>query len=146
MADGVTVVAGLVFSSDETKKPALLGGECSACRTVIFPKMPVCPRCKSNGTVRDVLIGRAGRLFSHTIARFAPSGFKAPLFQAFIDLAEGPRIFSLIGSECPVEEGALVDGMKMSLVAEPLADTPENKNILAYKYVPEYMGSAKGNA
>lgn len=98
--------------------------------------MPVCPSCGRNGGMRDVEIGRKGRLYSHTIARFAPKGFKAPYFQAFIDLEEGPRIFSLIGAQCPVEDGVLEDGMEMRLVVEPLADTPENKDILSYKYVP----------
>ena len=86
--------------------------------------------------MRDVEIGRRGRLFSHTIARFAPKGFTAPFFQAFIDLDEGPRIFSLIGAQCPVEDGVLEDGIEMTLVVEPLADTPENRDVLTYKYVP----------
>jgi uncharacterized OB-fold protein len=98
--------------------------------------MPVCPACHRNATMRDVQIGRRGRLYSHTIARFAPKGFKAPFFQVFIDLEEGPRIFALVGAECPVEPGVLQDGMPMRLVVEPLADTPENMNVLTYKYVP----------
>lgn len=92
--------------------------------------------------MRDVEIGRTGKLFSHTIARFAPKGFVAPFFQAFIDLPEGPRIFALIGAECAVEEGVLKDGMEMRLVLEPLADTPENRDLLTYKYVP--ASSEKG--
>ena len=128
--------SGVVLASEANESPRLLGGECSACGTVMFPKMPVCPRCGRNGTVRDAHIGQKGRLFSHTIARFAPKGFKAPFYQAFIDLAEGPRIFSLIGSECPVQDGILKDGMEMRLIVEPLADTPENKDVLTYKYLP----------
>jgi uncharacterized OB-fold protein len=128
--------------SDPAQSPALLGGKCSACGTVVFPKMPVCPACGRNGTMQAVEIGRKGRLFSHTIARFAPKGFKAPYFQAFIDLDEGPRIFSLIGAQCPVEDGMLKDGMEMQLVVEPLADTPENEDILSYKYVPAKGGNA----
>ena len=84
----------------------------------------------------EVEIGRTGRLYSHTIARVAPKGFKAPFFQVFVDLPEGPRIFALVGAECPVEPGVLEDGMAMRLVIEPLADTPENRNVLTYKYVP----------
>ena len=53
--------------------------------------------------------------------------FLAPAFQAFIDLPEGPRVFSLIGSKYPVERGVLEDGMKMRLIVEPLADTPEHQ-------------------
>ena len=91
--------------------------------------------------MQDAGIGRRGRLFSHTIARFAPKGFRTPYFQAFIELEEGPRIFSLIGAECPVEDGVLTDGMEMRLVIERLADTPENEHILTYKYIPAERGS-----
>ena len=86
--------------------------------------------------MKDVEIGQKARLFSHTIARVAPKGFKAPFFQAFVDLDEGPRIFTLVGAQCPVEDGVLEDGMPMRLVIEPLADTAENKDLLTYKYVP----------
>jgi len=132
---------GIVVPSDPAQSPVLLGAKCGACGTVVFPRMPVCPSCGRNGAMQDVEIGRKGRLFSHTIARFAPKGFKAPYFQAFVDLDEGPRIFSLIGTECPVEDGVLEDGMAMRIVIEPLADTPENKNTLTYKYVPAKGGN-----
>jgi len=116
--------------------PALIGSRCDACGTIVFPRMPVCPACHRNGTMKDMQIGRTAKLFSHTIARSAPKGFKAPFFQAFVDLPEGPRIFALIGAGCPVEDGALQDGMDMRLVIEPLADTPENQDFVTYKYVP----------
>jgi uncharacterized protein len=136
----VSYSAGVVMPSDPAQTPALLGAKCGACGTVVFPAMPVCPSCGRNGAMQDVHIGRRGRLFSHTIARFAPKGFKAPYFQAFVDLDEGPRIFALIGAQCPVESGVLKDGMTMKIVIEPLADTPENGDILTYKYVPAESG------
>jgi uncharacterized OB-fold protein len=86
--------------------------------------------------MEEVEIGRTGKLYSHTISYFAPKGFTAPSFQAFVDLPEGPRIFSLVGSKYPVERGVLEDGMEMRLVVEPLAATPENKDLLTYKFVP----------
>jgi uncharacterized OB-fold protein len=132
----VTYSSVVATPSDSAQPPALLGAKCRDCGTVVFPKMPVCPSCGHNGAMQDIEIGRKGRLYSYTIARFAPKGFKAPFFQAFIDLDEGPRIFSLIGGQCPVEHGVLEDGMEMRLVIEPLADTPENKDTLSYKYVP----------
>lgn len=122
-------------------QPSLIGSRCRACAVVVFPAMPVCPACLRNGTMQPVEIGRRGRLYSHTIAWVAPQGFVAPLYQAFVDLQEGPRIFTLIGSQCPVAPGVLEDGMEMRLVIEPLADTPEGRDTLTYKFVPASLGS-----
>jgi uncharacterized protein len=116
--------------------PCLLGNRCKNCGTTVFPKMPVCPSCHSNGAMEEIEIGRTGKLYSHTISHFAPKGFTAPSFQTFIDLPEGPRIFALVGAGFPVERGVLEDGMEMRLVVEPLADTPEHREELTYKYVP----------
>jgi uncharacterized OB-fold protein len=96
--------------------------------------MPVCPACRRNGTMQEAEIGRTGKLYSHAIAHVAPQGFPAPSFQAFIELPEGPRIFAMVGSECPVEPGMLEDGMDMRLVIEPVSAA--RKEILTYKYVP----------
>lgn len=127
--------------SEPGRTPCLLGNRCKNCGTVVFPKMPVCPSCHSNGAMYEVEIGRTGKLYSHTISYFAPKGFTAPAFQIFVDLPEGPRIFALVGASFPVERGVLEDGMEMRLVIEPLADTPEHKDKLTYKYVP----TAKSN-
>lgn len=88
----------------------------------------------------EVEIGRTGTIYSHTIAYFAPKGFNAPFFQIFVDLPEGPRIFSLVGSQCPIERGVLQDGMAVQLVVEPLADTDENRDVMTYKYIPADRG------
>ncbi len=138
--------SAILLSAGKDKTPCLLGGKCARCATVLFPKMPVCPLCLVNGTMSEIEMGRTGRLYSHTIARVAPKGFKAPFYQAFVDLPEGPRIFSLIGAECPVEPGALQDGMAMRLVIEPLAGTPENRDVLTYKYVPVARGGKSRHA
>lgn len=90
--------------------------------------------------MEEIELGRTGTLYSHTIAYVAPKGFTAPYFQAFVDLPEGPRIFSLIGTQCPVERGVLEDGMEMCLIVEPVADTPERRDELTYKYVPVQRG------
>lgn len=138
--------SSVVLPADPKQTLCLRGSRCDECRTVVFPKMPVCPACRRNGTMKDAEIGRNGRLFSHTIAHVAPKGFKAPFFQIFVDLDEGPRIFALVGAECPVEDGVLQDGMPMRLVMEALADTPESKDVLTYKYVPAALhGKARTN-
>ena len=122
--------------------PCLLGGRCRECRQVVFPNMPVCPACRRNGTMEEIELGRTGKLYSHTIAHVAPQGFSAPSFQIFVDVPEGPRIFALVGSQCPVEPGVLEDGMEMRLIIEPVADTAGRNDVLTYKYVPAHSGES----
>ncbi len=133
--------ANLRIPTERGQTPCLLGSRCRECGNVVFPKMPVCPDCHRNATMEEVELGRTGKLYSHTIAHFAPKGFVAPYFQIFVDLAEGPRIFSLVGAECPVEVGVLEDGMEMRLIVEQVADTPERKDQLTYKYIPADRGN-----
>jgi uncharacterized OB-fold protein len=114
----------------------LIGARCGACGLVVFPAMPVCPRCRTGATMEETKIGRSARLFSHSIAHVAPQGFAAPYYQAFVELPEGPRLFTLIGREVPVAPGQLADGAEMRLVLEPLAETPGKSELLTYKYVP----------
>jgi uncharacterized protein len=128
--------ANLRIPSEPGRTPCLLGSRCRECGNVVFPKMPVCPSCRRKTAMEEIELGRTGKLYSHTIAYVAPNGFTAPYFQTFIELPEGPRIFSLVGSECPVERGVLEDGMEMRLIVEPVADTPERRDELTYKYIP----------
>jgi scaffold protein (connect acetoacetyl-CoA thiolase and HMG-CoA synthase) len=120
--------------------PHLIGSRCRGCGATVFPKMAVCPACRSAETMEEMAMGSSGRLYNFTIARVAPQGFTAPYFQAFVDIPEGPRIFALISRDVPVEEDALQDGMAMELVIEPIGETPEHLPILTYKYRP--VGSA----
>jgi len=134
--------ADLRIPSEPGDTACLLGGRCRQCGDVVFPKMPVCPACRCNGTIEEIEIGRTGKIYSHTIAHVAPQGFSAPFFQIFVDLPEGPRIFALVGSKCPVEPGVIEDGMEMRLVLEAVADTPERADVLTYKYVPAHLGGS----
>jgi uncharacterized OB-fold protein len=124
------------------ERPHLIGSRCRGCGATVFPKMAVCPACRAADTMEDMAMGTSGRLFNYTIARVAPQGFTAPYFQAFIDIPEGPRVFSLISDEVPVEDGMLEDGMAMELVIEPIGATDEDVPILTYKYRPAQDRSA----
>jgi len=138
LPEGMTLLhAGSVhLAADDSEGPSLVGSRCGGCGLVVFPAMPVCPRCTANGRMGEARIGRTARLYSHAIAHVAPQGFVAPYYQAFVELPEGPRVFTLIGRDVPVAPGQLVDGAEMRLVVEPLADTPEKRRLFTYKYVP----------
>ncbi len=116
--------------------PHLIGSRCRGCGATVFPKMAVCPACRADDTMEVTPMGASGKLYNFTIAYVAPQGFQAPYFQAFVDIPEGPRVFSLISDDVPVEDGMLEDGMAMELVIEPVGQTPDNLPILTYKYRP----------
>lgn len=120
----------------DLRQACLVGARCAACGVTVFPAMPVCPGCGADEEMVEMEMGRTGRIYSYTIARFAPAGFTAPMYQAFVDILEGPRVFALIGEEVSVKDGVLADGMEMRLVVERLAATEENSGVLTYKYVP----------
>jgi len=119
-----------------SETPHLIGSRCKGCGATVFPKMAVCPACRSADTMEELAMGSSGTLYNFTIARVAPQGFTAPYFQAFVDIPEGPRIFALISQDVPVEEDALEDGMAMELVIEPIGETDDHLPILTYKYRP----------
>ncbi len=139
---GSMLVPGLVSFQGQT--PALMGSRCKLCGTVVFPAIAVCPTCRHPDTMRPAEVGRTGRLFSFTIARAASIGFKAPYFQAYVDLPEGPRVFSLISDCVPVESDALSDGMELELVVEPIRTDASGNPVLTYKYRP--MPAARSSA
>jgi len=135
--DHVALLPGAYSMPGTTgEAPHLIGSRCRACKATVFPKMAVCPACRAADTMEETAMGRQGRLYNFTIAHVAPQGFEAPYFQAFVDIPEGPRIFSLISADVPVEAGALEDGMALELVIEPVRATADNRPILTYKYRP----------
>lgn len=116
------------------EEPYLIGSRCEECGATFFPKMHVCPR--GHRKMKDIQLGRCGKLFSVTIATVGVQGFDAPYYQAFVALPEGPRVFSLISEDVPVEEGVLVEGMDLDLVIEPVRVNADGRPVLTYKYRP----------
>lgn len=96
----------------------------------------MCPVCVVEDTMEEVPLSRRGRLYSFTVAHVAPEGFKAPYLQAFIDLPEGPRIFSLISETVPPRADALEEGMEMELVIEPVREDERGDPVVSYKFRP----------
>jgi uncharacterized OB-fold protein len=78
-------------------------------------------------------LGQHGMLYSFTVCHVAPEGWEAPYFQAYIQLPEGMRIFSLISSEIEPKANALQVGTEMELVIERVRP---GTDVLTYKYRP----------
>ena len=57
-------------------------------------------------TMQEMALSTRGKIDTFTVVYVAPMGFTAPYIQAFVDLPEGLRIFSLIIG-CEPSENAL---------------------------------------
>lgn len=118
-------------SSDD--KPYLIGSKCSSCNLVTFPKREVCPRCVKRGTMSEYHIYGKGRLNTFSIVNAALPGFKAPSIQAYVDLDEGPRIWSLI-TGIDANPDALRIGMELELVVEKVREDREGNEYTSYQF------------
>ncbi|UCG66918.1 MAG: OB-fold domain-containing protein, partial [Deltaproteobacteria bacterium] len=75
-----------------------------------------------------------GKIFSFSIAQVAPPGFEVPHVQAYIDLDEGVRVFSLLVEYGDVEN--LRTGLPVKLVIVNVGENEEGKERLTYCFRP----------
>lgn len=127
---------GLFYQpSSAEEKPYLIGSKCTLCGIVTFPKIPICPRCTKKDTMEEIHLNGKGKINTFCIVHAALPGFKAPSIQAYIDLPEGPRIWSLITGCEPFEE-ALKIGMDVELVIGKVGEDSEGNQIISYQFRP----------
>ena len=139
MDDGkkqIPIEEGLFYiPASPEEKPYLIGSKCDACGNVTFPKMEVCPRCVKRGTMKEIHLSGKGKLDTFSIVKAALPGFKAPSIQAYVQLAEGPKIWSLITGVEP-DPSALKIGMDLELVIEKVREDARGSELMSYQFRP----------
>jgi uncharacterized OB-fold protein len=86
-------------------------------------------------TTDDIPLSRNGIIDTFTVINVAPVGFKAPYIQAFVDLPEGPRVFSLI-TGCDPLKNELKEGSPVELVIEKVREDEKGNELIGYKFRP----------
>jgi uncharacterized OB-fold protein len=76
---------------------ALLGCECCQCGRKFFPRRIVCLGCSSR-ELRDVSLGRYGRLYSFSTVHVSSSR-ATPYTIGYVDLDEGVRLLATVAGE-----------------------------------------------
>lgn len=76
-----------------------------------------------------------GTLDSFSIVQAALPGFKAPSIQAYINIENGPKIWSLI-TGCEPAEDSLNLGMDMEMVIEKVREDEEGNELMSYQFKP----------
>ena len=116
-------------------KSYLIGSKCSACGRTFFPKQSVCRICMRDDTMEETALSSRAKIDTFTVVHVAPIGFKAPYIQAFVDLPEGPRIFSLI-TGCVSSESSLKTGTEVELVIDKITEDENGNDLIGYKFCP----------
>ena len=126
--------------AETAEGPRLLGARCVSCRTVYFPKAPVCrnPRCREK-KVEEYSLSARGILWSYTVQYYKPpppARFDEPFVPygvGLVDLPEGIRILSMMSAERPED---LRVGMPVELVLEALHHNDDGDEVITWKFRP----------
>jgi uncharacterized protein len=130
------VLPGLVHEpAGPDERPYLQGSKCKTCGRVFFPRVHVCSTCMSPDTMESIALSGRGTIDTFSVVHVAPMGFKAPYIQAFINLPEGPRIFSLI-TGCDPLGNDLRDGAPVELVIDKIREDEKGNDLIGYKFRP----------
>jgi uncharacterized OB-fold protein len=121
--------------SSPGETPYLIGGKCKICGYISFPRLLVCPRCVKKDTMEEMHISGKGRIDTFSVCNAALPGFKAPSIQAYINLEEGARIWSLVTGVEPSDE-TLKIGAEVELVIGKLREDAAGNEIMSYQFRP----------
>ena len=113
----------------------LIGSKCTACGRTFFPRQFVCRVCMEKDTMEETALSTRGRIDTFSVVHVAPLGFKAPYIQAFVDLPEGPRVFSVI-TGCDPSEDALETGTEVELVIDKITEDERGNDLIGYRFRP----------
>jgi uncharacterized OB-fold protein len=122
-------------AASPSDKSYLIGSRCRVCGRTFFPKQSVCRICMVDDTMEETALSTKGKIDTFTVVHVAPMGFKAPYIQAFVDLPEGPRIFSLI-TGCEPSEDALKTGVEVEVVIDKITEDEKGNDLIGYKFRP----------
>jgi uncharacterized OB-fold protein len=116
-------------------KSYIIGSKCRVCGTTFFPKRPACRVCQRDDTMGDVPLSTRGKINSFTLIYVAPVGFEAPYMQAYVDLPEKIRLYSII-TGCELKDDALTLGQEVELVIDKLSVDEHGNDLIGYKFRP----------
>lgn len=126
------------WPSDE---PRLIGGRCTACGAVTFPRQASCPRC-GTPELAEHLLPRRGTLWTWTTQDFLPkepyaSGETTETFQPYgvgvVQLGDEVQVEARLTEADPAK---LAFDMELELVILPFRVDPDGTEVLVYAFAP----------
>jgi uncharacterized OB-fold protein len=110
----VNLVEGLVEASDE----GLLfrGSRCRTCGETVFPAMLDCPLCAEADAMEPRSIVGRGTVRRAILAERGPAGFPVPYVQSYVQLHDGPVVYSTLDIS-PTEVDGIVGAEVVATMA-----------------------------
>jgi uncharacterized OB-fold protein len=112
----------------------LVGSKCQSCEKVFFPKKRICPNCFEESLI-DYMLSQKGKLHAFTLSVMGPPSIKKPYVQAYVDLPEGIKLFSLLTDYEPIDE-TLKIGMDVEMTIDKILEDEAGDEIVGYKFRP----------
>ena len=85
--------------------------------------------------MEDLPLSTRGKIDTYSVVQVAPTGFTAPYIQAFVDLPEGPRVFTII-TGCEPSEEAIGEGQEVELFIDKVREDEKGNDLIGYKFRP----------
>ena len=119
-------------------RAVLLGWRCRRCNEHFFGDVFLCRSC-SNRDLEAVELGARGTLYSYTIVRVPPPGWKGEVPYALgqVELPQGPHVLCRV-VECAPER--LRVGMALELTTQVATEDEEGTQSLVYAWRPAAGG------
>lgn len=111
-----------------------VAGRCNACGTRSFPVSPVCSGCQSTDIGRQRL-ETGGTVYALTEVHVGPAEWHRPLRLAYVDLADGLRVFGHW-------RGGVGIGSRVRARLGEVGVNAEGKRLVTYIFEPEEMADA----
>ncbi len=123
------------------EEPQLIGGRCTSCAAVTFPKTGYCARCGSVD-VEEHLLARRGTLWTFTTQEFLPKepyagGETAETFTGYgVGMVELGGEVRVEGRLTTIDLDVLRIGMEVELVIIPFRTDPDGTEVLSFAFAP----------
>lgn len=128
----VPVVEGM-FRVLEDGEARLVGGRCSSCGRLDFPRPAVCAYCRSTEVEEAELGATGGTIWAWTSIAVAPPGYEGPVPYGFgvVELDEGIRVVTRLTESDPAR---LSFGERVRCVADAVAVDDDGHEALAWAF------------
>ncbi len=115
-------------------KWTLVGRKCKSCGSMyIFPKV-TCPNCLQDSQFETIPFSGKGKLFSFTVNSIAPLGFTPPSVVGYVNLLEGPRLFSVLDVQGSFDKLRL--GMDVEMIIGEVSKDEKGNSLYCYVFRP----------